>query len=217
EGGGGPGRDVEAVEIEPVLAGDLEDVAEPARGDEGRPRVAPLHDGVGHDGGAVGDRRRPGRERGQPVEHAARRGVGGGRDLLRANRARLGIDGHEVGEGPPDIDPDPEAHGGLTAPRAVSYFRSDHLGMGKMTSRVAPSNGHTVQYFPPWSCTMMARTPTFWPVSSNFTPVQGMRRSAGLMSVLVRACRIASGSVEPARLMASTIVTMPVTARAGRS
>ena len=37
------------------------------------------------------------------------------------------------------------------------------------------------------------------------------------MSVLASAARIASGSVEPARLMASTSVTMPVNARAGRS
>jgi len=74
-----------------------------------------------------------------------------------------------------------------------------------------------VTYLPPCACCRMARTPLFWPFSSNFTPVHGMMSWSPGMLVATRALRIASGSVDFARLMASASVMNPVNARAGAS
>ena len=72
-----------------------------------------------------------------------------------------------------------------------------------------------VTYAPFWACCRMARTPLFWPFSSNFTPVHGMMSWSAGMFVATSALRIASGSVDFARLMASASVMKPVKARAG--
>ena len=51
----GQGR-AEVVQAGPVLSADLEQVGEPARGDQRRPRAAPLEQGVGAHGHPVGER-----------------------------------------------------------------------------------------------------------------------------------------------------------------
>ena len=53
----------------------------------------------------------------------------------------------------------------------------------------------------------------FWPVASNFTPFHGMISFEPGRSVAASALRIASGSVEPARLIASAITIRPVKVR----
>ena len=87
------------------------------------------------------------------------------------------------------------------------------MGIGQITSRDAMLNGHTVLYLPSTICTRMPRPSVFWPLASNFTPSHGMIRPLPGMSVDASALRIASGSVEPARLIASAITIRPVNVR----
>ena len=75
------------------------------------------------------------------------------------------------------------------------------------------ANGHTVLYLPSMICTRMPWPSVFWPVASNFTPFHGMISLLPGMSVAASAARMASGSTEAARLMASASTIRPVKAR----
>jgi hypothetical protein len=77
---------VQPVELLATLPGDLQHVAEAARGHERSARLATLDDGVRDDRGPVGDRVGGGRQRPQPGQDAAGRRLGRREDLARADR-----------------------------------------------------------------------------------------------------------------------------------
>ena len=115
-----PRGQLEAVEMRAVHPRDLEDVAEAARGDEADRRDAPLHDGVGDGGGAVGERgaglARP-QQRAQAVEYSLRPVVGHRGHLARPHLSGDVVDGDDVGEGAPHVHADAEAaHARIEAP-----------------------------------------------------------------------------------------------------
>src|SRR5262249_52196197 len=97
-------------ELLAALTGDLEDVPEAPRGDEGGAGVPALDDGVRDDRGPVRDRGSGRRERLETREDSACRGIRCREDLERSDDAGRGIEGDEVGEGPANVDPDAHAH-----------------------------------------------------------------------------------------------------------
>src|SRR6266511_4722895 len=99
-------------------------------------------------------------------------------------------------------------------PDRACYLRSDHFGSGYSTSPEASSNGQTTLSWPPRHWVINGVPSSFCPVlASNLTPFQGMIIWSGLRSVASSAFRTASGSVEPARLIASSSTSMPVNER----
>src|SRR4029079_1430283 len=96
---------------------------------------------------------------------------------------------------------------------AASYFREPPFGIGHTTSCEAILNGQTVLYLPLTICTRMPCPSVFWPEESNLTPFHGMIRFLPGMSVPASDLRMASGSVEPARLIASASTIRPVKVR----
>src|SRR5260370_24744581 len=92
-------------------------------------------------------------------------------------------------------------------PRSQRLFQA---GIGQITSALASSNGQTVTYLPPWTCTMIPEPRVFWPLGSNAIPPQGMISLSAGGVVSASAFRIASGWVAPARLIASARVLRPV-------
>ena len=108
--GGKLGREVEPVEVAPVLAPDGEGVGKAAGGDQGDLGEIVLDDGVGHEGGAVDQIlhllpcETDGTERGQQSGHAV---VGTGGNLCDSRLGVRAIDRDHVRERAADIDPDP--------------------------------------------------------------------------------------------------------------
>ena len=101
----------EPVEVGSVLAPDVEQVGEPAGGDQRRPGAGAGEQRVGADGHSVGEaghlaRPRPGplERRGDRREHPGGLIVGSGRRLRRVQRAAVIED--SVGERPADVDPE---------------------------------------------------------------------------------------------------------------
>ena len=103
------GRQVEPVEVAPVLAPDGERVREAARGDQRDLGVLALDDGVGDDGGAVDQvvHVRPLEIDRAERRHQARDAVvGAGGDLRGSHLAARPVMGDHVGERAADIDTD---------------------------------------------------------------------------------------------------------------
>jgi len=110
----GLGRQIDAIEVRPVHAADLEHVAEAAGGDEADGAHAALDDRIGDERGAVGEGGTAAGHAGdrrQAVEHAAR-GVGRRGRHLERRRPPGRVAGHEIGEGAADVDADPHVLGG---------------------------------------------------------------------------------------------------------
>lgn len=104
-----PGRQVEAIEMLAAGAADIEHVLEAFGGDQRHGLDAILDDGVGHQRRAVheivdvdGGETRGGKGRLDAGDGI----VALGRHLDRAQLARSGLQGHQVGEGAADVDAD---------------------------------------------------------------------------------------------------------------
>ena len=128
-----PRGQLEAIEMRAVHPRDLEHVAEAARGDEAHRGDAPLHDGVGDGGGAVGERgaglARP-QQRAQAVEHALRAVVGHRGHLARAHLPGDVVHGDDVGEGAPHVHADAEAAHARIEPHLHRLREHHHAGEG---------------------------------------------------------------------------------------
>ncbi len=120
----------QVVEIRARRAPQLKHIAETTRCNQGCPRAGLFEDGVGHDGGRVGQE--PDLGRGHRVaihrqlegaQHAFREVIGCGRDLRHADAAAGIFDQGNVGESPADIDPDPPGHPAISPFRWRNYCR----------------------------------------------------------------------------------------------
>ena len=112
---GGGKLDEEVVDVIAGLPAELEDVAEPGRGDEGGPRPRPLDDGVRCLGGRMDHLAHGGRvHRARPEEppdplDGPRRKVSARREYLLGREHRPpAVHEDDVGERPPDVDADGE-------------------------------------------------------------------------------------------------------------
>ena len=104
----------EAVEVGPVLPGDLEDVGEPLGRDQGGAGAGFLEQRVGPHGHPVGECLDLGGDRGGALQHLLDRCDHSQRLVLRGGRGLRGVDPlavdeDRVGEGPADVDS--EEHG----------------------------------------------------------------------------------------------------------
>ena len=103
---------VQVVEVEALLAADLDDVREPLCGDEARARALSLDQRVGDEGGGVNDAREAGRFKACGLQYvlktckrALRWVIGRGQYLGDMDRAARLVNQHEVGERAPDVYP----------------------------------------------------------------------------------------------------------------